>query len=291
LAGHARGAAPGYNLIETPDGSLSAEVPQSWGVETGEDSEKEAGPNTWSNHAGEYLTSSITTAPNLDAWYSTGTSGAYLVASKRLTQYSDYELTHSLLFAHRAEDCTTTGPYKDYNRPPYSGKIQTWYECGLDGATTFAVAATPERRECMVVLDVRISNEADRKAIEHLVNTFEVDCGSLPPSEPLDASATASASAASETETDTPDPCPDPDFPRETPDGCQASDLPDVSSPSSSASPSASPSAADASPGAVEGMPQDCGDFASQKAAQDFLEVDPSDPANLDGDGDGVACE
>jgi len=25
------------------------------------------------------------------------------------------------------------------------------------------------------------------------------------------------------------DPCPDPDFPRETPDGCQASDLPDVS--------------------------------------------------------------
>jgi hypothetical protein len=38
-------------------------------------------------------------------------------------------------------------------------------------------------------------------------------------------------------------------------------------------------------------MPQDCGDFASQKAAQDFLEVDPSDPANLDGDGDGVACE
>ena len=25
------------------------------------------------------------------------------------------------------------------------------------------------------------------------------------------------------------DPCPDPNFPRETPDGCQASDLPDVS--------------------------------------------------------------
>ena len=42
------------------------------------------------------------------------------------------------------------------------------------------------------------------------------------------------------------DPCPDPNFPRETPDGCQASDLPDVefgsdatASPSSTASPSA----------------------------------------------------
>ena len=32
------------------------------------------------------------------------------------------------------------------------------------------------------------------------------------------------------------DPCPDPDFPRETPDGCQASDLPDVSTGSASAS-------------------------------------------------------
>ena len=38
--------APGYNLIKTPDGSLSVEVPPSWGVETGEDSEKGAGPNT-----------------------------------------------------------------------------------------------------------------------------------------------------------------------------------------------------------------------------------------------------
>ena len=46
------------------------------------------------------------------------------------------------------------------------------------------------------------------------------------------------------------DPCPDPNFPRETPDGCQASDLPDVSfgadaSPtaSSTASPTASSTA------------------------------------------------
>src|SRR5215217_8103514 len=90
------GPAPGYNLIQSPDGGLSVEVPTSWGVETGENSEKEGGPNSWSYQAGEYLTSSITTAPNLDAWYSGGTSGAYMVASKALTQYTDYELTHSL---------------------------------------------------------------------------------------------------------------------------------------------------------------------------------------------------
>lgn len=38
------------------------------------------------------------------------------------------------------------------------------------------------------------------------------------------------------------DPCPDPDFPRETPDGCQASDLPDVSN-SVSATPTATATA------------------------------------------------
>jgi hypothetical protein len=120
----ASGPSPGYNLIETPDGSLSAEVPQSWGVETGEDSEKEAGPNTWSYVAGEYLYSSITTAPNLDAWYSTGTSGTYFVASEALAQYSDYELTNSLLNAGKNETCSEVGPYEDYDRESYSGKIQ-----------------------------------------------------------------------------------------------------------------------------------------------------------------------
>jgi hypothetical protein len=53
-----------------------------------------------------------------------------------------------------------------------------------------------------------------------------------------------------ETASPSADPCPDPNFPRETPDGCQASDLPDVSfgadaSPtaSSTASPTASSTA------------------------------------------------
>ncbi len=53
--------------------------------------------------------------------------------------------------------------------------------------------------------------------------------------------ATASASASASASVSA-DPCPDPNFPRETPDGCQASDLPDVSS-STTASPTASASA------------------------------------------------
>jgi serine protease Do len=174
------GPAPGYNLVETPDGGLSAEVPQSWGVETGENSEKEGtGPGTWSYYAGEYLFSSITTAPNLDAWYSTGTSGAYFVASRALAQYSDYELTNSLFNAGKAESCAQQGSYDDYDRKPLSGKLQTWYGCGEDAATVYALAAYPEGRECVVALSARVSDEADHGAIEHLIETVEVDCDGI----------------------------------------------------------------------------------------------------------------
>ncbi|HEV2743608.1 MAG TPA: hypothetical protein VGV91_10655 [Rubrobacter sp.] len=46
-----------------------------------------------------------------------------------------------------------------------------------------------------------------------------------------------SAPAMAQSASASADPCPDPDFPRETPDGCQASDLPDVEAGSAPASP------------------------------------------------------
>lgn len=196
----ADGPAPGYNLVETPDGGLSAEVPPSWGVETGEDSEKEGdGPGSWSYHVGSYLFSSITTARSLEVWYSgeQDSSGAYFVAARELAEYSDYELTHSLFNANKSEVCVDEGSYEDYNRPPLSGKLQTWYGCGPDGATVYTLAAYPEGRECVLALNARVSDEAEREAIEHLVNSVEVDCGRVT-SGPLSASASPSPSASPE---------------------------------------------------------------------------------------------
>ena len=165
-------------------------------METGEDSEKQGGPNSWSYHAGEYINSSITTASSLEAWYGTaGVSGAYIVASKGLAQrYNDDELIHSLLLKGKANRCTP-GPYKDYNRPPYSGKVQTWIDCGVNDVTSYTVAAAPEGRECVVVLDALLVSEADRKAIEHLIDTFEVDCGRVTSETLSSPSATASPEA------------------------------------------------------------------------------------------------
>ena len=287
----------GYNLVETPDGALSLEVPQSWGVETGEDSEKEAGPNTWSYHAGEYLPSSVTTAPNLDVWYTSGSSGAYVVASKTLArEHTDHELTRSLMFANKAQNCTT-GPTKDYERPPYSGTLQAWFGCSPDGADTYTVAAAPEGRECVVVIDARISDETYREAVEHLLDTFKLDCRRVS-SEPLavasdpatataTATATASASAspaasASAAATEDEDACPNW---RVTPDGMQCSNLPDAI-PNSAPPDYPNPSGPSRST-----PPPSGGDDINCDEVNGPIRTPPGDPDNLDGDDDGWACE
>ena len=50
-------------------------------------------------------------------------------------------------------------------------------------------------------------------------------------------------------------------------------------------------SIAAASPADAQDAPQDCEDFPNQAAAQAALRADPSDPAENDADGDGIACE
>jgi hypothetical protein len=208
---------------------------------------------------GEYLPSSITTAPSLEVWYGgqEGSSGAYFVASKALAQYSDYYLTHSLFNARKSEVCASAGPYEDYDRRPYSGKLQTWYGCGVDGATVYTLAVAPEGRECVVALSARISDEADRKAIQHLVDTVEVDCGRVS-SRPLAIPASSASASASSSATASPE--------------------------ETSAPPEASPES-----NASEDL--DCSDFDSRVEAQATYNQDPSDPYGLDADGDGVACE
>src|ERR687894_2774774 len=153
-----------------------------------------------------------------------------------------------------------SSPYDDYERGPLSGKLQTWYGCGPDEATTYTLAISPESRECVVALSARIREEVDREAIEHLVDTVEVDCG-LVTSGPLPApstSASASATASAEMTSAPPE---------------DTSVPPDTSS----------------APDAAQDL--DCSDFASQAEAQVTLEHDPSDPHGLDADGDDKACE
>jgi serine/threonine protein kinase/class 3 adenylate cyclase len=176
------GKAQEYDLIQDPTGGLTAEVPPSWGIDTGLDSEFPAGyenPRNWSNFAGEEIISSITTASSLDGWYTGASSGAYLVASKTLAQnYSDDDLIFYGLFSGLANNCVQ-GPYEDFSNPNLSGKMQTWSNCGGQGITTYVVSAAPEGRECVVVIQAIVRKDSNSQAVQHILDTANVNCGQI----------------------------------------------------------------------------------------------------------------
>lgn len=166
-----------YVLAEDLAGSLKVEVPSGWGLLTGSDSEGAGG--NWSDFVGERLSSSITTAPNLDAWHTSGraAAGAYIVASRALTQAGPNDkLIYAGPFAGMSNTCENGGR-KPFNRAPYSGSLQTWHNCGGKGTTFYTVAASPEDRECVILLQVGFDTEEEYRVAQHILQTFEADCG------------------------------------------------------------------------------------------------------------------
>jgi hypothetical protein len=104
------------------------------------------------------------------------------VASRTLAQqYTNEALIYSGLFSNLSTNhsCTTIGCPQDYVRPPYLGRIQTYSGCDGNDNIYVLVAAAPEGRECVAVMQARISNEADRATVLHIFDTFEVNCGTI----------------------------------------------------------------------------------------------------------------
>ena len=134
--------------------------------------------------------------------------------------------------------------------------MQEWRACGVNDITSLGVAAAPEGRECVVVMSVILASESDLKAAEHILDSFEVDCGTPPAPASADASTPASPPLSPESSADASEPAPS--------GGGTSEDL------------------------------YDCSDFATQEEAQAVFDQDPSDPYGLDedpGPDDGVACE
>ncbi len=163
--------APGYQLVENDAGNLSAEVPFEWGDRyTGYDGTFE-GEDV---DAGEGVGPAITASTDMNAW-ATGdpVPGMYMIASRELVrEFNEDQLVDSSLSDLSSCDA---GERQDFDRPPYSGKIQIW-ECRGDGSTIFKLGAVPESRECAIVLQVKTYSEAEREAAQHVLDTFEADC-------------------------------------------------------------------------------------------------------------------
>ncbi len=180
---------PGYIRVEDDSGRLSVEVPSDWDdLNTGGVSaEGEKGRN-WSSFAGEMIGSSISAINDREAWSSgtRGHRGTYIVASKGLARmYTDDELVN---LGPNAYSTCEAGTPQDFYRPPssidqpsYSGRRLDWSNCGgFSDHTAITLAAAPEGRECVVVLQIGEFGEPNEEARQRILDTFEADCEGIP---------------------------------------------------------------------------------------------------------------
>ena len=172
--------APTYDLIEHDSGALSVEVPSDWKEQSTSDSEGEKGRN-WSAFLGESAGPAIAAVNDLDAWRNgyDGHKGMYIVVSKKLAQTNTDDELVALGPNDYSSSCEA-GDRQDFSRPPYSGKVQEWNHCtGESDHTALTLAASPEGRECVVLLQIGGYLQADEESIQHTLDTFEADCNKV----------------------------------------------------------------------------------------------------------------
>ena len=164
-----------YALVKDPAGALSIEVPSGWSDRLfGASSEAGA---SWSKFLAASIDSSITASKDISSWSDQGrVPGVYAVASSRLTQYSDDLLLESGPYEPLSSICAS-GDRRDFDRGPYSGRLQEWNECeGGAGHGFITLSAAPEGRACVILLQIGTVDEASREHGRHILDTFEADC-------------------------------------------------------------------------------------------------------------------
>jgi len=171
--GEGRPAASGYVLVENDSNNLSMEVSSEWSEHRTEDDGTLEGANV---DAGEGVGPAITASTDIETFESTGeVPGAYVFVEEPGEGVRRGSARH-LGFNERT-NCDVVAR-EDFDRRPYSGRLVSW-NCSTNGSTSYSLAAAPEGRECVVMLQITAYSEADRESAKHILDTFEVDCGRI----------------------------------------------------------------------------------------------------------------
>jgi serine protease Do len=157
-----------YTEITDETGTLSMEVPVEWA------DQRLSGSFEFE---GEDVGPSMGAAFDYDAWINSfSESGAYMAASSSLAQQFGEGVEDAVLDANDfSGTCEYDGRFEDYDDGVYTGKYDIWTNCEGTGSEFHVLAAVPEDRSFVILVQVAVVNEADAEAEERILETFTVN--------------------------------------------------------------------------------------------------------------------
>ena len=153
---------PEYVIVTDESEALSVEIPAEWSDIDG---------TIWEVD-GEELGPSLTAAPSIVDYEETwSTPGLFFTSSSSLIQEMDE--TGLLEFFEFSDECTFDERV-DYADDLYTGYYDVWTDCGGEGTFYIVLAATPESRDYLILLEMQALTQADLEAVDRIFDSFIV---------------------------------------------------------------------------------------------------------------------
>ncbi len=157
-----------YTQITDDTGAITAEVPSSW---------TDVASGTFTTSNGDEVGPAMGASTDRERWVDTfEVPGMYLAASAELAErYPDDVEDRVLDDNDQSGRCEYEGRQDDYSDGKYTGKYDIYTNCDGTGNEYHVLAAVPEDRSFVVLLQSTVTSDGDREAEQRILDTFDVD--------------------------------------------------------------------------------------------------------------------
>jgi serine protease Do len=162
-----------YVTVTDDTGSIVVDVPSDWYEVDGLPWE-----TTWDTSSGtiNIWAASVAASPDIDVFYNSyDEPGVFFAASSDLGKTGGYiQLLDGVRYWYES-DCRLDSRY-DYEDALYEGKYDVWTDCGPYDSMVVVLAARPigNVTDFLMLVEVKILNDADLEALDRIMQTFEV---------------------------------------------------------------------------------------------------------------------
>ena len=158
-----------YVKLTDSSGAIQVEVPADWAETDG---------SSWETTWGDFSITapSISASANLDNYLNTwDESGVFFAASSDMGRTGGYMQLLEGVREWYNKDCKLDSA-DNYSDDLYEGRYELWKNCGPNKTYSIVLTARPKQHKTsfLILLEMRITKDADLKALDHILNSFIV---------------------------------------------------------------------------------------------------------------------